>query len=72
MRWPYFRRAGWLALALGVSVRAATYEVAQRDPQASDDGAACKGLATKLKLAVEHQEPRLDDDRRNQKQEHIA
>lgn len=30
--------AGWLMLALGVSVPAKTYEVAQRDPQASDDG----------------------------------
>ncbi len=30
--------AGWLALVLSVSVQGATYEVAQRNPQASDDG----------------------------------
>ena len=29
---------GWLALVLSVSVQAATFEVAQRSPQASDDG----------------------------------
>jgi len=38
MRWQYFSRAGWLAVVLGASVQAATYEVAQRNPQASDDG----------------------------------
>ena len=32
------RCAGWLVLALGVSVSAKTYEVAQRNPQASDEG----------------------------------
>ncbi len=42
MLWQCFRRAGWLVLALGVSVRAATYEVAQRNPQASDDGAGTR------------------------------
>ena len=38
MRWQFFRCAGWLALLLSASVQAATYEVAQRNPQASDDG----------------------------------
>jgi hypothetical protein len=38
MRWQYLCCAGLLALALIVSVQAATYEVAQRNPQASDGG----------------------------------
>src|ERR1039458_4223293 len=38
MRWQYLCCAGWLALALIVSLQAATYEVAQRNPQASDGG----------------------------------
>ena len=38
MAWQCLRCAGWLVLASGVSVSAATYEVAQRSPQASDDG----------------------------------
>jgi hypothetical protein len=37
MRWQYLSCAGWLAVVLSVSVQAATYEVAQRNPQASDD-----------------------------------
>jgi hypothetical protein len=38
MRRQYLRCAGWLALVLSLSVQAATFEVAQRNPQASDDG----------------------------------
>jgi parallel beta-helix repeat protein len=38
MLWLNLRRAGWFVLASGISVSAATYEVAQRSPQASDDG----------------------------------
>ena len=34
----YLRCAGWLVLASSVSASAATYDVAQRSPQASDDG----------------------------------
>ncbi|HWV99435.1 MAG TPA: right-handed parallel beta-helix repeat-containing protein [Candidatus Acidoferrum sp.] len=38
MHWQYFRCAAWLAVVGGFSVQAATFEVAQRNPQASDDG----------------------------------
>ena len=38
MPWQCLWCAGWLVLASGISVSAATYEVAQRNPQASDDG----------------------------------
>ena len=38
MPWQCLWCAGWLVLASGVSVCAATYEIAQRNPQASDDG----------------------------------
>ena len=38
MPWQCSLCAGWLVLASVVSIFAATYEVAQRDPKASDDG----------------------------------
>jgi hypothetical protein len=38
MYWLWFRRLVWLVLAFAMSVPAATYEVAQRNPQANDNG----------------------------------
>ena len=37
-----FRYFGWLLLASAISVSATTYEVAQRNPQASDNGAGTR------------------------------
>jgi hypothetical protein len=38
VNWQYLGCAAWLAVAASVSAQAATFEVAQRNPQASDDG----------------------------------